>query len=188
MDERITTTGVVVCRGNWAYPHVSGSLHDSRSPKPGVTMFRLRAFASSVLLTMAAPAAFAATCEVTVESTDQMSFNTKAIEVSEQCKTFTVKLDHVGSLSMEVMGHNWVLTTKADERNVAMDGMMAGRKNGYVKPNDPRVIAATQLIGGGEATSVSFDVSKLSKDEDYLFFCSFPGHVAMMRGTLKVVD
>ena len=114
--------------------------------------------------------------------------DTKAIEVSAQCKTFTVTLKHLGKLSKDVMGHNWVLTTKANERAAAMDGMAAGRRNQYVKPNDDRVIAATDLIGGGESTSVTFDVSRLSKDEDYAFFCSFPGHVAIMRGTLKLVD
>ncbi|GGJ97908.1 azurin [Pseudomonas matsuisoli] len=148
-------------------------------------MFRLLALAS---LLLASAASIAAPCAITVESTDQMSFNLKDIEVSEQCETFTVTLKHAGTLPKDVMGHNWVLTTKADERNVAMDGMMAGRRNGYVKPKDPRVIAATDLIGGGETTSVTFDVSKLSKDEDYLFFCSFPGHVAMMRGALTLVD
>lgn len=149
-------------------------------------MFRL--LAATALTLAAALPAFADDCAVTVGSTDQMTFDTKAIKVSAQCKTFTVTLKHLGKLSKDVMGHNWVLTTKANERAAAMDGMAAGRRNQYVKPNDDRVIAATDLIGGGESTSVTFDVSRLSKDEDYAFFCSFPGHVAIMRGTLKLVD
>ena len=46
----------------------------------------------------------------------------------------------------------------------------------------------TKVIGGGESDSVTFDVSKLAAGQDYTYFCSFPGHFAMMKGTLKLVD
>ncbi len=127
-------------------------------------------------------------CAVTVDSTDSMTFDTQAIEVSKSCKTFTVKLTHSGSLPKAVMGHNWVLTKASDFRGVASDGMTAGAESDYVKPGDERVIAHTKLIGGGETDSVSFDVAKLSAGESYEFLCSFPGHVSMMKGTLKLVD
>ena len=66
------------------------------------------------LLTLASAQVFAADCKVTVDSTDQMSFNTKAIEIDKSCKTFTVELTHSGSLPKNVMGHNWVLTSAAN--------------------------------------------------------------------------
>lgn len=47
------------------------------------------------------------------------------------------------------------------------------------------MIAHTKVIGGGDSTTVSFATSKLSKGGDYTFFCSFPGHWAMMKGTLS---
>jgi len=31
---------------------------------------------------------------------------------------------------------------------------------------------------------VTFDVSKLKADEKYSFFCSFPGHISMMKGAV----
>ncbi|MDP0919203.1 plastocyanin/azurin family copper-binding protein, partial [Klebsiella pneumoniae] len=75
------------------------------------------------LLTLASGQLLAAECAVTVDSTDQMSFNTKEITIDKSCKTFTVNLEHSGSLPKNVMGHNWVLTTKADMAGVATDGM-----------------------------------------------------------------
>ena len=44
------------------------------------------------------------------------------------------------------------------------------------------MLAATKMIGGGETTTVSFATSALAAGEDYAFFCSFPGHSAVMKG------
>jgi azurin len=55
-----------------------------------------------------------------------------------------------------------------------------------VPKGDKRVLAATPLVGGGQSTSVKFPVSRLTKGGDYTFFCSFPGHYALMKGKLIV--
>ena len=136
------------------------------------------------LLTLASGQLLAAECAVTVDSTDQMSFNTKEITIDKSCKTFTVNLEHSGSLPKNVMGHNWVLTTKADMAGVATDGMAAGIDKNYLKEGDARVIAHTKIIGAGEKDSVTFDVSKLKAGTEYEFFCSFPGHNSMMKGAV----
>jgi len=146
-----------------------------------------KAVAVSVLA-LASGQLLAAECSTTVDSTDQMTFGTKAIEISKSCKTFTVNLTHSGSLPKEVMGHNWVLSKEEDARGIAMDGMSAGIDNSYLKKGDERVIAYTKVIGAGEKDSVSFDVSKLSAEQKYPFFCSFPGHLAMMKGAVTLVD
>lgn len=138
------------------------------------------------LLTLASGQLLAAECKVTVDSTDQMSFNTKAIEIDKSCKTFTVELTHSGSLPKNVMGHNWVLSSAADMPGVASDGMAAGLDKDYLKEGDTRIIAHTKIIGAGEKDSVTFDVSKLAAGTDYAFFCSFPGHIAMMKGTVTL--
>ncbi|MBF7142061.1 MULTISPECIES: azurin [Pseudomonas] len=140
------------------------------------------------LLSLAAVPALADECKVTVDSTDQMTFDQKQIEVSKSCKTFEVTLTHSGNLPVNVMGHNWVLTKTADMREVASDGMSAGADKGYLKPEDTRVIAHTRMIGAGEKDSITFDASTLDPAGQYTFFCSFPGHIAMMQGTLKIVD
>ena len=137
-------------------------------------------------LTLASSQLMAAECKVTVDSTDQMSFNTKAIEIDKSCKTFTVELTHSGSLPKNVMGHNLVISTEADMQPIATDGLAAGIDKNYLKDGDTRVIAHTKIIGAGEKDAVTFDVSKLKADEKYGFFCSFPGHISMMKGTITL--
>lgn len=134
---------------------------------------------------IAAPA-MAADCAITVEGNDQMQFNVKSIEVPKSCKNYTVTLKHVGKMPKSSMGHNFVLSTTADATAVAADGMKAGAGADYVKAGDTRVIAHTKVVGGGESTSVSIDVSKLKAGGDYTYFCSFPGHSFIMKGTLKL--
>lgn len=143
-------------------------------------------YVAAVLLSAASLPVFAAQCEVTVESNDAMQFNTKEIIVDKSCKEFKVTLKHVGKLPKASMGHNWVLTKDTDFQATAQQGMSAGVANDYVKVGDERVIAHTKLIGGGESDSVTFDVAKLAAGQNYTFFCSFPGHWSIMKGTLKL--
>ncbi|MGE8321940.1 MAG: azurin [Pseudomonas sp.] len=138
------------------------------------------------LLTLASASVFAAECSVTVDSTDQMSFNTKEIVVDKSCKQFTVNLTHSGSLPKNVMGHNVVISKEADMQPIATDGLAAGIEKSYLKEGDERVIAHTKIIGAGEKDSLTFDVAKLAADQKYGFFCSFPGHISMMKGTVVV--
>lgn len=143
--------------------------------------------ASAAILTAAPKAQAAASCEVTIESTDTMTFNTKNIDVSKTCKEFTINLKHVGKLPKASMGHNLVISKESDKTAVLGDASKAGLPNDYVKAGDERVIAHTKVIGGGESTSTKFAVSKLNGKDAYEFYCSFPGHAFMMKGTVKLV-
>lgn len=125
-------------------------------------------------------------CATTITGNDAMQFDLKNITVDTSCKAFTVTLKHVGKLPVSAMGHNWVLTREQDMQAVANEGMAAGLDNDYVKPNDARVIAHTDMIGGGQESSVTLDVSRLAAGEKYTFFCSFPGHWAIMKGSLTL--
>jgi len=136
------------------------------------------------LLTVASAQVMAADCKVTVDSTDQMSYTTKEIAIDKSCKQFTVELTHSGNLPKNVMGHNLVISKTADMQPIATDGLSAGIDKDYLKEGDARVIAHTKVIGAGEKTEVTFDVSKLAAGESYGFFCSFPGHIAMMKGAV----
>ena len=142
--------------------------------------------AAIAVLALASSSAFAADCSVEVEANDAMQFNKSAIEVSKSCKEFTVKLKHAGKLPKQAMGHNWVLAKTADVQAVAADGVAAGLPQDYVKAGDARVVAHTKVVGGGESDSVSFPVAKLGAADSYTFFCSFPGHSSIMKGTLKL--
>ncbi|MBU3023799.1 azurin [Aestuariibacter sp. A3R04] len=130
--------------------------------------------------------ALAEDCAMTIDSTDTMQFSTSEMVVPASCDSYTVTLKHTGTLPRNIMGHNWVLSKTADAQAIAGDGVGAGLNNDYIKPGDGRVIAYTKVIGGGEETSVTFDVNALSADESYQFFCSFPGHIGVMKGALKV--
>lgn len=134
--------------------------------------------------TDAAPNAATTGCATEIDSNDAMQYNVKSITVPASCDEFTITLNHVGKMPVAAMGHNVVITTQDDMQGVAADGMAAGLEVGFVKPDDERVIAKTEMIGGGETTSVTFSVSELQGD--YKFFCSFPGHSALMNGTFTV--
>lgn len=133
---------------------------------------------------MLAPAAHARVCAISLDSTDQMSFSQKQINVAADCSQVRLTLRHTGKLAATAMGHNWVLTRTADYQPVAMAGMRMRLADSYLPKGDPRVLAHTSVIGGGQTTSVTFSTAKLTKGGDYTFFCSFPGHFAMMKGKL----
>ncbi|HEX6994862.1 MAG TPA: azurin [Gammaproteobacteria bacterium] len=133
----------------------------------------------------AAAPGFAQECSLTIEGNDQIQFDKKELRVSSSCTEVTVTLRHVGKLAANVMGHNWVLTATEDYMAVAQAGQAAGPPN-YTPANDERVIASTSVVGGGEETSVTFDLSKLEPGGDYTYFCSFPGHFVLMNGKFIV--
>lgn len=147
-------------------------------------MIRTLILAAATLF--ASSSAFAA-CSITIDGNDAMQFDTKSIEVPKTCKEFSLTLTHSGKLAKNVMGHNWVLAKTADFQAAATEGMSAGLDQDYVKPGDTRVIAHTRVIGAGESTTISIPLGKLAADGDYTFFCSFPGHWSLMKGTLKLV-
>ncbi len=125
-----------------------------------------------------------ANCATTIEGNDAMQFNVNAITVPASCSTFTINLKHVGKLPVAAMGHNVVISTATDMPAIARDGMTVSPE--HIKAGDTRVIAASKMIGGGESTSVSFDVSKIKSGGPFKFFCSFPGHLTLMQGNIAV--
>jgi azurin len=125
-------------------------------------------------------------CSTEFEGTDAMQYSIGSIVVPASCTEFKITLKHTGKLPVAAMGHDVVITRTSDMDAVDADGRAAGQDNGYVKADDPRVIAHTKLIGGGETTSVSFPVSKIKDGGPYTFFCSFPGHSALMKGSISV--
>jgi len=132
------------------------------------------------------PAAVVADCATEVEGNDMMQFNVGSIAIPASCSEFRITLKHTGQQPVTIMGHNLVVAAAADMQGIETDGISAGAANDYVKPGDTRVIAHTRLVGGGQSDSVSFPVDKLKSGGPYEFFCSFPGHAALMKGTITV--
>lgn len=146
----------------------------------------MRKLIAIALLGLLSTPLMAAECSTTVEANDAMQYSQKTITVPKTCKTFTVTLKHTGKLPKTAMGHNWVLAHSTDEAGVVSDGMKAGAASNYEKPADTRIIAHTKLIGGGESDAATFNVAKLKAGETYAYFCTFPGHAALMKGTLSL--
>lgn len=132
-------------------------------------------------------AAVAEGCEAVVNSDDQMKFDKQELEIKKSCKEFKIVLKHTGKMPKTAMGHNIVISKAEDAQGVVSDGAGATAEKDFVKEGDTRVIAYTKLIGGGEETSVTVDPSKFAEGSQYEFYCTFPGHYSMMRGTVKLI-
>jgi len=79
--------------------------------------------------------------------------------------------------------HDWVLTAPGAADAVAQSLLAAGDAGGYVPHGDRRVIAATKMCNKGEHVRVDFIAPAPGA---YPFICTYPGHAAFMRGTLRV--
>ncbi len=132
------------------------------------------------------PAAVVKDCATQIEGTDAMQYNVGSITVPASCTDFTITLVHTGKMPVAAMGHDVVISKAADMDAVVAAGISAGLDNGYIKSDDANVIAHTKMIGGGETTSVTFPISKIQGEGPYEFFCTFPGHAAVMRGPISV--
>ncbi|WP_312462409.1 azurin [Comamonas sp.] len=137
----------------------------------------------------AAPASVPApVCEAHVQGQPGKKFDLTELRVSKRCVQFTVHLLHTGKKPWQEAGHNWVLTRSKDTEAVIREGQRSGPERAWLSRGDARVLAATQMLSGGEHASVSFPVERLSQGEDYTYFCSFPTHAEPMRGKLVVID
>ena len=151
-----------------------------------MTLSRNATAAVLLLAALAIPSfAHADPCQLEINGNDQMQYDKQVLTVPASCNEVTVTLHHAGKLPREAMGHNWVLVNGADLEAVANGGMGAGLANDYVAAGDKRVLAHTKVIGGGQTTSVTFPTSILKAGGDYRYLCTFPGHHALMHGTLK---
>ena len=79
--------------------------------------------------------------------------------------------------------HDWVLLQPGTADAFMEAVLEAGEANGWMPPNDPRVIAATPQIGPGESVTIEFTAPSPG---DYPFVCTFAGHGDVMRGVLHV--
>jgi len=107
--------------------------------------------------------------------------------VPDGCKEFDVLLRHVGRLPKVATPRNWVLTRQEDANGVASDAELAGAKHDWLKPNDMRVLAASSVIGRGEAVRVSIPIKELVPGVQYTYLSTIPGFSPVLRGTLTVI-
>ncbi len=146
----------------------------------------IRSLAVCSLLAMAGTA-FGAdkVCKLEISGTDQMQYDKKELAVAADCTQVELTLHHTGKLPAQAMGHNWVLAKTSDMPGVANDGAAASVADNHIKKGDARVIAHTKIVGGGQSDTITFPTSALKKGEAYSYFCTFPGHWAIMKGAFK---
>lgn len=125
--------------------------------------------------------------EWVMEVNDLMRFPDTRVEVPAGV-TLTVRLIHVGQMSLEQMGHNWVLLRP----DISLDGFAADASGAvdsmYIpKGWDYSILAHTDMIGSGQTTEVTFTTP--GDPGEYPYICTFPGHFyGGMKGVLVVVE
>ena len=92
-------------------------------------------------------------------------------------------LVHTGKRTKEEMGHNFVLLEKGVEIRAFAMSVLDEKKNDYLPESKKEVIAFTEVIGGGQSTTIQF---KAPAKGTYNFLCSVPGHFGLMQGKFIV--
>lgn len=120
---------------------------------------------------------------LSLEGNDQMQYSKNELTATAG-KTITLTFKHTGTLDKAVMGHNFILLKPGTDINAFAQKAIEAKATDYIPKSEvASIIAHTKLIGGGESDTITFEI----KDKGtYDFICSFPGHVAMMKGKLIV--
>ena len=132
----------------------------------------------------AAPAAAASSARVIeITANDQMQFNMTKIE-AKPGEELKIVLNNIGTLPKLAMGHNWVLLTAGTDAMAFGAASMTAKDTDYIAPSmKDKVIAFIPILGPKEKGETTF---KAPAAGEYPYICSFPGHVALMKGTLVV--
>lgn len=136
--------------------------------------------------TAAAPAPAAAAAdmpalEITIkpDAANPLAYDTKTISAKAGQK---IKLTFTNTHPTLPQPHNIVigkLGTKDKMMGIAMGAMTLVDK-GYI-PDSPDILAHTKLLQPGSSETIEFTVPAAG---EYPYFCTFPGHVAIMNGVL----
>ncbi|GAB1855381.1 hypothetical protein MHTCC0001_02150 [Flavobacteriaceae bacterium MHTCC 0001] len=121
--------------------------------------------------------------ELVIAGDDLMKFDKKELKVKAGQKV-KLTLRHKGKMDVNVMGHN-VVILKQGVNVAAFAGKAAtARDTKYIPAGSENdILVHTDLIGGGQTTSIEFDAPAAGT---YDFICSFPGHYALMKGKFIV--
>lgn len=139
-------------------------------------------------------------CSKIIFGTDQMRFvdsennMVHEIQAPRKCTKFTIKLRYKGVFPSSAMGHNLVITEDKHIKEISTLSLKRGANKGYLPPsNDSRVLAtSTKLLGGGagdfKEEDIMIELNRIPKGSNISFWCSFPGHISMMKGKFLVIE
>lgn len=122
------------------------------------------------------------TIKITLNSNDKMQYDQTELNVYAG-QTVVLTLNHTGTMPKEAMGHNFTLLKKGTDLAKFEEEAVKNKDNGYVPTDTSSIIAHTDLIGGGESTTITFAAPE---KDTYDFLCSFPGHYSVMKGKFIV--
>jgi azurin len=133
--------------------------------------------------TAVAPAADLPVLEVIIkpDAANPLAYDTKTISAKAGQK---VKVTFNNNHPTLPQPHNFVLGklgTKDKMMSIAMSAMTLVDK-GYI-PDSPDILAHTKLLQPGQTETIEFTLPAAG---EYPYFCTFPGHVAIMNGVLTV--
>ncbi len=122
---------------------------------------------------------------INIEGHDQLRFSVETIKAHPGQK-LTIHMKTVTKMDKSQMAHNWVLLKQGTD---ALDFVTKGLQhpdNEYIDPAlSDKIIAKTDMLGGGEEDSVTFTVPE--KKGEYQYVCTFRAHYqAGMKGKLIV--
>lgn len=121
--------------------------------------------------------------DLVIEGNDQMQFNKAELRATAG-KPITLTLKHVGQIPKEAMGHNLVILQEGTDEAAFAAKAITAKETDYIPASEKAsIVAHTKLLGGGEEDTIQFTIDKKGT---YNFLCTFPGHVAMMKGVLIV--
>ena len=120
--------------------------------------------------------------QINLTGNDLMQFNLNEIRVKAG-EEVRLTLTHIGELPENAMGHNFVLLKQGTDVVDFAQQAATATGNEYIPEGTDAVIAKTEMIGGGEETTITFTAPEPGT---YEYICSFPGHYVQMRGTFIV--
>lgn len=113
---------------------------------------------------------------------NQMAFATTEMTV-QAGQEVTIVFENTAS--SPAMQHNVVVLNTAKDEVIKRVGQAAASASNYV-PDDPAVLAATDIAKPGETTKVTFTAP--DTPGEYAYVCTYPGHYVSMQGTLIVKE
>ena len=108
---------------------------------------------------------------------DSLEFDSSSLIVSAGSRV-TLEFDNNSVLNQ----HNWVLVNDGTKDDVSQRGSSYG-DGGWLQPEDPDVLAFTELLDTGTVGNVNFVAPSAGT---YQFVCTFPAHNVTMCGTFEV--
>jgi azurin len=113
---------------------------------------------------------------------NQMAFATTEMTV-QPGQEVTIVFENTAT--SPAMQHNVVVLNTAEDETIKRIGQAAASASNYV-PDDPAVLAATDVAKPGETTEVTFTAP--DTPGEYTYVCTYPGHYVSMQGTLIVEE